>query len=156
MLPPDRITPGGPADYLEVMARAIFQAGMSWEVIAGRWSGITEAFAGFDPAHVSGIDAEGIDELMDDDRVIRNRRKLEAIAANAGRILELDAEHGDFDCYLDAAGDFDGLTAALKRDFRFLGDFGSYYFQYVIRRPVPPYDEWRAALAAGKGKPTGN
>lgn len=150
MLPPDRITPGGPADYLEIMARAIFQAGMSWEVIARRWPGIVEAFGGFDPQRVSEIDESGIDELMDDDRVIRNRRKLEAVAANAGRILELAAEFDGFDRYLDAAGDFYDVTVSLKRDFRFMGDFGCYYFQYVIGREVPPYDRWRATLKSGK------
>ena len=54
MLPPDRITPNGLAVYLEVMARAIFQAGLRWEVVKKRWQGIVEAFGGFEPERVRG------------------------------------------------------------------------------------------------------
>ncbi len=45
-LPPDRITPDGLEVYLEVMARAIFQAGMRWEVVEKRWPGIVRRLAG--------------------------------------------------------------------------------------------------------------
>ena len=134
------------------MARAIFKAGMRWEVIEKRWPGIVEAFGGFDPERVSATDEAGIDELMEDGRLIRNRRKIEAVVANAGKIVELEAEFEGFDRYLDAAGDFESVTTALKRDFSFLGDFGSYYFLYAIGREVPPHEEWRAALEERKGK----
>lgn len=152
MLPPDKVTATEGAVYLEVMARAIFQAGMRWEVVEKRWPGIVEAFSGFDPERVSQTDEGGLDELMADERLIRNRRKIEAVVANAGRILELTAEHDGFDKYLDAAGDFEGATAALKRDFKFLGDFGCYYFLYVVDREVPPHDEWRAEMESRRGK----
>ena len=84
MLPPDRIAPNGLAVYLEVMARAIFQAGMRWEVVEKRWPGIVEAFGGFEPERVSGTDEAGIEDLMADERRSRNRRKIGAVVAEAG------------------------------------------------------------------------
>ena len=152
MLPPDRIAPDGSAVYLEVMARAIFQAGMSWDVVRKRWPGIVEAFGGFEPERVSRIDAAGVDALMGDERLIRNRRKIEAVVANAGKILELAAKFDGFEGYLDAAGDFESAMAGLKRDFSFMGDFVCYYFLYVSGREVPPHDEWRAEMEARKGR----
>lgn len=151
-LPPDRITPDGLEVYLEVMARAIFQAGMRWEVVEKRWPGIVEAFGGFEPERVSGTDEAGIEELMEDERLIRNRRKIVAVVANAGKLLELAAEFDGFEKYLDAAGDFEAESAALKRDFSFMGDFGCYYFLYVVGREVPPHDEWRAEMEARRAK----
>jgi 3-methyladenine DNA glycosylase Tag len=81
---------------------------------------------------------------MDDPRVIRNRAKLEAIVDNAQTLLELSDEHGSFRRYLRSLGDFDTTVADLKRQFRFLGDTGAYYFLYVVGEDVPPHEEWSA------------
>jgi DNA-3-methyladenine glycosylase I len=84
---------------------------------------------------------------MEDPRVIRNRRKLEATVDNASEILALADEHGDFQRYLRSHGSFDETASDLKRRFRFLGDFGAYYFLHVGGEEVPPHEEWRARRA---------
>ncbi|MCH6555152.1 MAG: DNA-3-methyladenine glycosylase I, partial [Chloroflexi bacterium] len=91
---PERIEPQSPGDYLEVMSKAVFQAGMSWKVVEAKWPGIRDAFRGFDAQAVAHLTPDDLDALTRDERVIRNRRKLEAVVSNAGRILELEAEHG--------------------------------------------------------------
>ena len=40
---------------------------------------------------------------------------------------------------------FDAKVKQLRKDFKFLGDFGSYYFLYVVGEEVPPHEEYRAA-----------
>jgi DNA-3-methyladenine glycosylase I len=45
--------------------------------------GIRQAFAGFDPDTVAAFGSSEVEELLQDARVIRNRRKVEAIVANA-------------------------------------------------------------------------
>ena len=145
--PPKQARPRDLSGYLETMTRAVFQAGISWQVVDAKWEGIREAFRGFDPQVVAGFDTADIDRLMADPRVIRNRRKLEGTVDNAQTLIELDAEHGGFKRYLRSHGDFDATVADLKRRFRFLGDTGSYYFLYVVGEEVPPHEEWSASRA---------
>ena len=57
-------------------------------------------FHGFDAERVAAMSEREIDELASDTRMIDNRRKLEAIVSNAGRMLELESEHGSFRDYL--------------------------------------------------------
>jgi 3-methyladenine DNA glycosylase Tag len=148
--PPKRARPRDLAGYLEAITRAVFQGGISWRVVDAKWDGIRDAFASFDPRAVADLDAHDIDLLMADARVIRNRAKLEGTVDNAQTLLELDAEHGGFRRYLRSQGSFEATVADLKRQFRFLGDTGAYYFLYVVGEQVPPHEEWTAAHPRGR------
>jgi 3-methyladenine DNA glycosylase Tag len=142
---PKRSRPRDLSGYLEQITRAVFQGGISWRVVEAKWEGIREAFSGFEPSAVAGLDAGDIDALMADPRVIRNRPKLEGTVDNAQTLLELDAEHGGFRRYLRSHADFAATVADLKRQFRFLGDTGAYYFLYTVGEPVPSHEEWSAS-----------
>ena len=144
---PEQISPQSLGDYLEVMSKSVFQSGMSWRVVESKWPGIREGFHDFDAEAVASMGDVEINELAEDSRVIRNRRKLAATADNARRLIELDEEHGGFSNYLRSHGDFDATVAALRKDFKFLGDTGSYHFLYVVGEQVPPHDEWAASRA---------
>jgi 3-methyladenine DNA glycosylase Tag len=127
--------------YLDAMARVMFQTGISWRVVEAKWPGIQAAFRGFDPPRVAKLTAKDIDRLMGDTRVIRNRKKLEAISSNAGRMLELDAEHGGFNNYLDSLGDFDSTKKALHKQFAYMGDTGTWFFLWMVGRKVPAHED---------------
>jgi 3-methyladenine DNA glycosylase Tag len=142
---PSRIRPQSLADYLEIMSKTVFQTGISWRVVDSKWPGIKDAFRGFDPVVVSKLKGSDKDALLVDTRIIRNRRKIEAIAENARRIIELDKEHGGFRKYLRSFASYDELVKDLKKQFRFVGDSGAYYFLYVVGEQVPPWEEWNAA-----------
>lgn len=139
---PERITPGSLADYLEVMSKSVFQTGISWKVVENKWPEIKAAFRGFDPAVISKLDITDIDKLVQDRRVIRNRRKIEAIVGNAVRLLELDKQYGGFRKYLRSFASFEELTKDLRKQFKYLGDVGSYHFLWVVGEKVPPWEEW--------------
>jgi len=126
--------------YLDAMARVMFQTGISWRVVEAKWPGIQEAFHGFDPVRTSKLKTKDIDKLMDDTRVIRNRKKLEAISSNAGRMLELDAEYKGFKKYLDSLGDFDSTKKALHKEFAYMGDSGTWFFLWMVGRQVPEHE----------------
>ena len=145
MQAPTQIEPEGLADYLDVITRAVFQSGMSWRVVEAKWGGFHEAFAGFDPAAVAAFGDDDIERLATDTRIIRNRRKIEATITNAQAMVALDGEPGGFVGWLRSQGDFDATVAALRGEFRFLGDLGAYYFLYVVGEPVPPHEDWMAA-----------
>lgn len=141
---PEQIEARTAGDYLDVMSKAVFQSGISWRVIEAKWASTREAFHGFDARRVASMSEREIDALAEDTRVIRNRKKLEAIVGNAARMLELEAEHGSFKRYLRAHHGFEGTVKALRKDFKFLGESGCYYFLWVVKEPVPPYEEWSA------------
>jgi len=142
---PQQIQPKDLGDYLEVMSKAIFQTGISWKVVENKWPGIREAFSGFDHRAVASLTEADLANLTQDTRVIRNRRKLEAIVDNARLMLDLEEQHGGFQSYLRSHDDFEALVTDLRKRFKFLGDMGAYYFLYVVGEQVPEYHAWCAS-----------
>ena len=53
---PLKIQPKDLSDYLAVMSKAVFQAGVSWALIDSRWLEFENAFENFKPANVSKFD----------------------------------------------------------------------------------------------------
>jgi 3-methyladenine DNA glycosylase Tag len=147
MSAPPQITPKRLGDYLDVMSKAVFQSGISWKVVESKWPTTREAFHDFDAERVASMSEREIDALAADTRVIRNHRKLSAIVGNAARMLELEAEHGSFRNYLRSQPDFDATLKLLRKDFKFLGEMGCYYFLYVVGEEVPPHEEFEARRA---------
>lgn len=83
-------------EWLAAMARAIFQAGISWQVVENKWPGIVEAFHGFDIGRNALMSEDAFDDLLADTRVIRSPPKIQAVQQNAVFIQEVAAEAGSF------------------------------------------------------------
>jgi 3-methyladenine DNA glycosylase Tag len=139
---PRQITPASPADYFEVLTRAVFNAGLSWQVVQARWPALAEAFAGFDPHVVAGYDEHDVERLAADARLIRSRIKLAATPVNARTFVELSDQHDGFRRWLDALGDYDARERALRRKFKYVGEFGAYWSLYTLRIDVPDHRQW--------------
>jgi len=71
-----------------------FQAGLAWSTILYRREGFRAAFADFDIDTVASFGPRQIARLMRDERIVRNRRKIESVINNAGRARELRDEAG--------------------------------------------------------------
>ena len=142
---PERVQINSLGDYLEVMSKAVFQTGISWRVVESKWPEIREALHGFDPEVIADFNEPELDTLGQDKRVIRNRRKLEAIVGNARRMLELDKSHGGFRNYLRSHDSFEDTVKDLRKQFKFLGETGSYFFLYVVGEEVPAHEEYVAS-----------
>lgn len=141
---PEKIEPGNLADYLEIMSKSVFQSGISWRVVESKWPGVREAMRGFDPQTVAALADPELDDLAQDSRMIRHRRKLSAISANARKMLDLEAEYGTFRDYLRSHGSFDATLQSIRKEFKYMGDSGTYHFLYTVGEEVPPYEEWCA------------
>ena len=76
----------------EKLSLECLQSGLSWALILRKREGIREAFAGFDPDVVAGFGPPELEQLLTDARVIRNRRKLEAIVQNAQATMAMRDE----------------------------------------------------------------
>jgi 3-methyladenine DNA glycosylase Tag len=141
-VPPKQIRPKSLADYLDVLSKIAFEAGLSWRVVEAKWDDIRRAFHGFDPERVARMTPRAVDRLLEDDRVIRSRSKIEATILNAETMLELDEEFGSFRRYLRGHDDFEATAKDLRKRFKFLGDSGAYRFLWIVGEQVPSYQEW--------------
>lgn len=139
---PDRINPTSLNDYLEIMTKAVFQSGMSWKVVESKWDGFKEAFNGFDVEHVAGLDEHDFEQLAQDTRIIRNRRKIEATAHNADTLLRLSGGTVEgFQKWLRSFGDYDELVKAVRNEFKFMGPSGIYMWLWVVNEDIPDYHD---------------
>ena len=123
--------------YLELMSKVIFTSGINWKVVEAKWAGIKEAFAGFDVKKVAAMTPDDVERLSGDQRLIRNRKKIEAIVDNANTLLELDKAPGGFAGRLAGLGDFQEKADDLRRTFRFVGPSTAHIFLAMVGEPVP-------------------
>lgn len=125
---PQQITPKSLADYLEAMSKSVMQAGISWQVVSKKWPELREAFLGFDPHALVDLSESDVDALLTDTRIIRHRAKVNAVLHNAARMLELEVPHGTFRKDLRSKPDYWDRAKMLGKDFKFMGDMGTFHF----------------------------
>src|SRR5436309_6598078 len=116
-VPPKQIRPRSLADYLDVLSRIAFEAGLSGRVVEAKWDHIRRAFHAFEPERVARMTPRAVDKLLADDRVIRSRSKIEATIANAETLLDLAEEHRGFKRYLRSHADFESTAKDLRKRF---------------------------------------
>ena len=118
------------AFLLSVLAKQIFRAGFVWKIVDHMWAGIEEAFAGFEPEIVAGLESPDLDDLASDPRMIRHRSKIESIRDNARWMLRVGAAHGSFGKFLADWPDDDlvGLWAELRKQGSRLGGMTGPFF----------------------------
>lgn len=83
-------------DLFELQSLLIFQAGLRWRSILLRRSRLRAAMQGFSVGYLSLLHAGDVDRLLEDPRMIRNRRKIEAVINNAKAVRELGEYPGGF------------------------------------------------------------
>lgn len=142
---PGVIAPSSLADYLEVMTRAVFQAGVSWKQIAQHWPAYGEAFAGFDPAKVAAFDEVDAARILATPGILRMPRKVDATIRNAAALEEIDRNAG-FANYLRSFESYAALAKDIKKRFAFMGDLNVWYFLFRTGEPVPRFEEWLATI----------
>jgi DNA-3-methyladenine glycosylase I len=82
------------AAIFEHLSLESFQAGLSWAVVLRKRAAFREAFAGFRPAVVAAFGPQDRERLLQDEGIVRNGRKIEAVIHNAGCALEVISEFG--------------------------------------------------------------
>jgi 3-methyladenine DNA glycosylase Tag len=120
--------------FLSAMSKRVFSAGFRMAVIQAKWATTEEAFHNFDVDWVATLDAEGIDALAQDTRIVRNRPKIISIVANAQFVKRISDEHDGFGNWLaDWPADKTlELWAALKEGGNRLGgDTGPWFMRLV-------------------------
>jgi 3-methyladenine DNA glycosylase Tag len=132
-------------DHLEIMTRAIFQAGLSWAMIAARWESFRTGFERFAVTRVAQYDEFEIDRLMHTEGIVHSEKKLRGTVANANTLIALDREFGGIASYVAAFPTYGALFADARARFAFLGDLSCYYWLFRTGNPVPHFERWIAA-----------
>jgi DNA-3-methyladenine glycosylase I len=73
----------------ELMNLEAFQSGLSWLLILRKRPGFRAAFDGFEPEAVAAYGDGDVARLLADDRIVRNRAKVDATIANARAVVAL-------------------------------------------------------------------
>lgn len=124
------------------------QAGLSWLTILRKREGYRRAFADFDAEKLARYTPAKQAKLMQDEGIVRNRLKINAVVENAKAYLAVQKEFGSFDTYI---WQFTGREALVrpskeagvakseemsrdlkKRRFRFVGPTICYAFMQAV------------------------
>ncbi len=129
------------------------QAGLSWITVLKKRQAFRESFDGFDPAKIAHYRETKINRLLTNEKIIRNRLKINAVVSNAEAYLKLLEQHDSFRDYLwdfvdgkpiqnhwpDHAAvpamteTSDKLSKALKQQgFKFVGSTICYAFMQAV------------------------
>jgi DNA-3-methyladenine glycosylase I len=107
----------------ERLVLEINQAGLSWLTVLKKREAFRAAFAGYDIDKIAAFTARDQKRLMNDEGIIRNRLKIEAVIENAKRLQAIRESHGSFAAWLDAHHPLtkEKWVKLFKQTFRFTG-----------------------------------
>ena len=137
-----RISSPTPSDYLAVMSRAVFQAGLSWAAIDRQWDQLQAAFDGFAPQTVARYRERDVRRIMAHPGILHSERKIHATIHNAQALLDAQCEFGSVRAWLRSHRRYDDVVADIKRRFSNVGDISAYYLLFRCGEKVPPFERW--------------
>lgn len=82
----------------ERLCLEVFQSGLSWATILAKRPAFRRAFADFDPEIIAGWGRAERERLLNDQTIVRNRRKIDATLQNARACINLRAHGGLVEC----------------------------------------------------------
>ena len=130
-----------------------FQAGLSWNTILQKRENFRKAFDNFDYKKIAKYDEKKLNELMQNEGIIRNKLKINSTVTNAVSFMKIQKEFGSFSDYIWGFTDkkriinkwkdlsevpattelSDKISKDLKkRGFKFIGSTIIYSFLQVI------------------------
>ncbi len=134
--------PANDNGYFENMCRVIFQAGLNWQVIDGKWATTKKAFANFDIQEVACFTDSDVQRLLLDPGIVRNKGKIKAIIQNAQNFVAIEKRYGSFQKYLDSLDKSDNYANATKmlvNTFKWLGPPSASLFLYTVGEKIEPW-----------------
>ena len=140
---PPRKKPKGDRGYFEVLSKAVFNAGFSYQVVRNKWEGINEVFHDFEPEILSKWTVDEIADALESPKIIRNSRKVTAIVSNAKVFLDIVREYKSFENYLKSFRDkpYEEKQKILSKQFKWLGPTGAHFFLWSIGEDAPPCEQ---------------
>lgn len=84
----------------EFLILETFQAGLSWITILRKRENFRKALDDFDYKKIAKYKQEKIDELLQNEGIIRNKLKIKATVTNAQAFMKIQEEFGSFSKYI--------------------------------------------------------
>lgn len=129
------------------------QAGLSWYTVLTKRENYRKAFDKWDVKKIIKYDEKKVEQLMQNEGIIRNRLKINSVITNAKAFLEVQKEFGSFDQYIwsfvnhqPTVNHYKGMSAVpaktaisdamskdlLKRGFKFVGSTICYAYMQAV------------------------
>ena len=134
--------PANDSVYFENMCRVIFQAGLNWQVIDGKWTTTKKAFANFNIKKIACFTDQDLQRLLKDTGIVRNKGKIQAIIQNAQNFIAIEKRYGSFQKYLvslDKSDNYANATKDLVNKFKWLGPPSASLFLYTVGEKINPW-----------------
>lgn len=147
----DELKAIGDDRFLSEMSLRVFRAGIRHAVVDAKWPAFELAFFGFDPEKIILMSDDQLENLMQNDQIIRHWGKIKSVRTNAAMITELAAQHGSFAHFIAdwPVTDIIGLWALLKKQGQQLGGkSGAYFLRQIGKDTFVLTDDVVAALKA--------
>ena len=84
----------------EMLVLEIFQAGLSWNIILKKRENFKKSFDNFDYKKIANYEENKIEELLQNEGIIRHKLKISATINNAKRFIKIQNEFGTFSDYI--------------------------------------------------------
>lgn len=86
--------------FFEFLVLESFQAGLSWITILRKRGNFREAFDAFDYRKIANYDDKKIEQLLQNEGIIRHKLKVKAAVTNARAFMKIQKEFGGFSAYV--------------------------------------------------------
>ena len=84
----------------ELLILESFQAGLAWITVLKKRADFKIAFENFDVEKVANFDDKKINELLQNEKIIRSKSKIKAAIKNAKIFIDIQKEFGSFSNYI--------------------------------------------------------
>jgi len=98
------------ARLFEMLILEGMQAGLAWITVLKKREAFRQAFDGFDPYKIARYSDAKLQELMADEKIIRNCLKIHGAVKNARAFLQVVEKHGNFNNLIWAYVDHTPIT----------------------------------------------
>lgn len=96
--------------HFEYISMEVMQCGLNWTMMLKKREIFKECFSDFDYVQIAGYTEQDIARILNVEGMIKSRRKVEAIIANAKAYLKIIEEYGSFDKYIWSYSDNETLV----------------------------------------------
>lgn len=87
-------------ELFELLILESFQAGLSWITVLKKRDAFRKAFDNFDVNKVANYDENKINELLNNEGIIRSQNKIRSAILNANIFISIQKEFGSFSNYI--------------------------------------------------------
>ena len=136
------IPPKDDEGYLDVMSRAIFTAGLNWNMVEKKWPDFRKAFQEFSPEKVASLTERDVRALMQNPGIVRNEKKIRATVENAKSIIAIEKDFGSIKEYISSFGrGEDRLQKDIQEKFKHVGPSTARMFLWEVGYKLTPTKE---------------